>query len=201
MRQLSINFRESEINLENTKGRGGFRLDLALSYGREMQDPIFDQVWDDPTNTYTIDVNAYLPIWDWGERSSRIEASRIGLDQTRLRIEQAEQSIRSNVLNQVRSLEEFEDRALAMEQNLALATELSASSLELYRQGSITAFDLLQSFRRQADTAQNFLDAYLGWRSALLSIQELTFYDFERGLPLLQSFGFRASPDLEFDHP
>jgi hypothetical protein len=59
----------------------------------------------------------------------------------------------------------------------------------------------VQSFRRQADTAQNFLDAYLGWRSALLSIQELTFYDFERGLPLLQSFGFRASPDLEFDHP
>ncbi len=201
MRQLSINFRESEINLENTKGRGGFRLDLALSYGREMQDPIFDQIWAEPTNTYTIDVNAYLPIWDWGERSSRIEASRIGLDQTRLRIEQAEQSIRSDVLNQVRSLDEFEDRALAMEQNLALATELSASSLELYRQGSITAFDLLQSFRRQADTAQNFLDAYLGWRSALLSIQELTFYDFERGLPLLQSFGFRASPDLEFDHP
>ena len=195
IRQLNIDFRENEIRLEETKGRRGFRMNLAFSYGREMQDPIFDQILADPTNTYTVDVNAYLPIWDWGERSSRINASRIGLDQTRLRIEQAEQSIRSDVQNQVRNAGEFEDRAVAMEQNLLLATELSASSLELYRQGSITALDLLQSFRRQVDTANNFLDAYLGWRRSLLRIQQLTFYDFERGMPLLQRFGVLGGTD------
>ena len=113
----------------------------------------------------------------------------------RLRIEQTEQSIRSDVQNQVRNAEEFEDRALAMEQNLLLATELSASSLELYREGSIAALDLLQSFRRQVDTANNFLDAYLGWRRSLLRIQQLTFYDFERGMPLLQRFGVMGGTD------
>lgn len=195
LRQLNISFRENEIRLEETKGRRGFRMDLAFSYGREAQNPIFDRIWADPTNTYTVDVNAYLPIWDWGERSSRIAASRIGLDQTRLRIDQAEQSIRSDVVNQVRNAEEFEDRALAMEQNLLLATELSASSLQLYLQGSIAALDLLQSFRRQVDTANNFLDAYLGWRRSLLRIQQLTFYDFELGIPLLQRFGVMEGTD------
>ena len=195
MRQLNINFRENEIRLEETKGRRGFRMDLAFSYGREAQDPIFDRIRADPTNTYTVEVNAYLPIWDWGERSCRIAASRIGLDQTRLRIDQAEQSIRSDVVNQVRNAEEFGDRALAMEQNLLLATELSASSLELCLQGSIAALDLLQSFRRQVDTTNNFLDAYLGWRRSLLRIQQLTFYDFDLGIPLLQRFGVMEGTD------
>ena len=197
IRQLNISLRENEIRLEETKGRRGFRMDLGFSYGREAQDPIFDQIWADPSNSYTIDVNAYLPIWDWGERSSRIEGSRIALDQSRLRREEAEQSIRSDMRNQVRNVGEFEDRALAMEQNLGLATGLSESSLELYEQGLISALDLLQSFRRQVDTANNFLDAYLGWRRALLRIQQLTFYDFELDLPLLERFGVMSSPETD----
>ena len=197
MRQLNISYRESEINLENTRGRGGFRMDLAFSYGREMQDEVFRQIWGQPTNTYTVDVNAYVPIWDWGGRSARIEASRLGLDQIRLRIEQADAQIRSDVQNQVRNVEEFEGRVLAMQDNLALATELSRSSTELYRDGSITVLDLLQSFRRELDTANNFLDAYLGWRRALLRIQELTFFDFEQGVPVLERYGVALGEDLE----
>lgn len=193
MRQLNISYREGEINLENTRSRGGFRMDLALSYGREMQDPTFRQMWERPSNTYTIDVNAYLPIWDWGQRSARIASSRIGLDQVELRIEQAEQDIRSQVQNQVRNVEEFEERTLAMEGNLALANDLSISSIDLYQEGSITALELIQSFQRESDTASNFLDAYLGWRRALLRIQQLTFFDFESMLPVLERFGVSMS--------
>ena len=82
-----------------------------------------------------------------------------------------------------------------MEQSLLLATELSASRLELYLQGSIAALDLLQSFRGQVDTTNNFLDAYLGWRRSLLRIQQLTFYDFELGIPLLQRLGVMEGTD------
>ena len=198
MRQLNINYRESEINLENTRGRGGFRMDLALSYGREMQDPGFREMWSRPSNTYTVDVNAYLPIWDWGRRSASIASSRIGLDQVQLRIEQAEQDIRSQVQNQVRNVEEFETRTLAMEGNLALASNLSQSSINLYREGSISALELIQSFQRESETASNFLDAYLGWRQALLRIQRLTFFDFESMLPVLERFGVSTTiPDTQ----
>jgi len=189
MRQLSINYREGELNLENTRARGGFRVDLAVSYGREAQDPLFNQIWTDPTNSYTLDVNAHLPIWDWGERKARIESSRISLDQTQLRIEQVEQQIRSDVANQVRNVEEFQARALNMEVNLGLASDLAQESLGLYRDGAITALDLMQNFRRSLDTAGNLRDAYLGWRRALLRVQQLTYYDFEISLPLLERFG------------
>ncbi len=193
LRQLDISYREDEIDLEETKGRNSFRMDLALSYGREMQDPIFQDMWGEPTNTYTVDVNAYLPIWDWGARNQRIAASEISLEQTALRIEEAEVQIFSNVLNEVRNVEEYESRALAMEENLTLASDVSQESLNLYREGRITVLELIQSLRRELDTANNFLDAYLGWRGALLRLQELTFYDFELGMPVVERFGLMMS--------
>jgi len=192
MRQLDIDYREDEIDLDQTKGRGGVQVDVELTYGREMQDPIFAQMWGEPTNTYTIGVNGRIPIWDWGERKYRIQAAEVGLRQTELRREQAESEIRADVQSEVRNVSEYQTRALAMRENLELARELSTESLELYAQGDIAVVDLLQTLRRETDTADNLLDAYLGWRQAIVRLQEMTFYDFERGVPVLERFGIAA---------
>ncbi len=194
MRQLDINYRENEIRLDQTKGRGGMRIDVNLSYGREMQDPVFSAMWGQPTNTYTIGVDGRIPLWDWGERKYRIEASRVSLRQTELRIEEVEAQIRANVQSEIRNVSEFQARALAMEDNLGLATQLSQGSLAGYERGEITAVDLLQSFRRELDTAENLLDAYIGWRNSIRRLQVLTFYDFEQGIPVLDRFGVALAP-------
>jgi outer membrane protein TolC len=151
-------------------------------------------MWNRPTNTYTVGVNGEIPIWDWGERRARIDASQISLQQTRLRIEQAETDIRASVQNEIRNVAEYQGRALAMQENLRLAGELVEESLRRYRLGDVSALDLLQSFRREVDTAENLLDAYLGWKRAISELQEMTFFDFERGLPVLERFGVELRP-------
>lgn len=192
MRQLDIDYRENEIRLDQTKGRGGVQIDVEVTYGREMQDPVFQEMWDEPTNTYTVGVNGEIPIWDWGERKYRIQAAEVGLRQTHLRRQQEEDEIRANVQSEVRNVAEYQTRALAMEQNLELARELSQESLERYARGELAVVDLLQTLRREADTAGNLLDAYLSWRRAITRLQELTFYDFEREVPVLERFGIGA---------
>jgi outer membrane protein TolC len=189
MRELDIALRTSELRLEDTKGRGGFRMDLSVSYGRERQDEAFDRLWSDPDNSYTLDVDAFLPIWDWGERKARIASSQIGIEQSRLRIDEAQIQIVSSVRNEVQNVREYEARAMAMRANLDLARQISESSFERYGNRSITALDLISSLRREADTAGNFLDTYVGWREALVRLQSMTFFDFERGMPLLERYG------------
>ena len=195
MRQLDIQYRQNELNLDQTKGRNSFRVNLNFSYGRENQDPRFGAIFGSPTNTYSVDVNASIPIWDGGERSARIRSSEISVRQTALRIEEAETQIISNVENEVRNVTEFQNRALSMEENLDLASGLAASTLDLYIEGSASIFDVLQTFRTEAATAENLLDAYLGWRSSLLRIQRTTYYDFELGLPVLERYGVRLPGD------
>src|SRR6185503_15225464 len=97
--------------------------------------------------------------------------------------------ILTEVENEVRNVEELQSRLLAMQDNLTLAAGISRQSLDQYRQGAITALDLLQSLRRERDTAGNFLDAYVSWRESIQSLQRITYFDFERGQPVLQRFG------------
>lgn len=189
MRQLGLQRRHQELQLDEVKGRGGFELDVSLSYGREMQDEVLGRIWDQPQSSYTVAVRGSLPLWDWGERSKRIQATALGVDRALLEIEETVAETDSRVRNEVRTVSEFEDRAFAMQTNLLLARSAAATSLERYTAGETSALELVQSLRRELDTADNFLDTYLGWRSALRGIQRQTFFDFEAGAFILDRFG------------
>lgn len=189
LRQLEINHREGEINLDNVAGQQSFRVDVELTYGREMQNSYLDDLFREPSNSYSASVSAYVPIWDWGRRGYRIAAQQINLEQVRLRMEQTETDIASSVNNEIRNVEEYQMRATAMQDNLTLAHDTSETSIDRYETGVITASDLIQSLEREVTTAQNFLDAFLGWRRALLRLQRLTYYDFETNQPVLDRFG------------
>ena len=192
MRELDMSLRRSEIRLEGTKSRGGFQMDLEMSYGRERRDDQLDRIWVDPDNSYTVDINASIPVWDWGERDARIASSEIGIRRSRLRIEEVELQTVSNVRNEVLNVRDRQSRTMAMRENLELARGVTETSFRRYRNGTITATDLMLSLRREADTAENFLDAYLGWRESLRRLQEMTYFDFERGVPILERFGVES---------
>lgn len=188
MRRIAIQLRENEIRLDQTKGNNSFRMNVGVTYGREMQDPQFDHLWREPRNSYTVDLTATIPIWDWGQRRRRIEADEFQIQRTRLQEEETLSSIETSVRNEVRNLEEYEQRALAMQENVSLAHQLTASTLDRYRDGGLTLVELIQTIDRETNTAENFLDAYLGYRQALQRLQRLTFYDFEVGTPVLDRF-------------
>ncbi|MGD2123865.1 MAG: TolC family protein [Gemmatimonadota bacterium] len=189
MRNLAIDLRNSEIRLEDTKGRGGFQLDLNMSYGREKRDDELSNLWVRPDNSYTVNVSADIPLWDWGERKARLASSEIGIQQTLLRIEEQELEMVSDVRNEVLNVLDRETRTMAMRDNLELAQDVSETSFQRYQTGAISVLDLLLSLRRESETAENFLDAYLSWKSSLRSLQQQTYFDFERGVPVLERFG------------
>jgi outer membrane protein len=189
MRRLDITRRENQISLETTRARQAFRMNLGMTYGQEVQDPNFGNLWTEPRNSYTINVDAYLPIFDWGQRRYRIQGNRYNLERTELRIEEAETDIRSSVENQVRNVEEYEQRALSMQANLDRARQITRATIEGYARGEVTLVDVLQTVDRQGSTAGNFLDAYVGWRDSLQRLQRVTYWDFQRETEVLDRFG------------
>ncbi len=195
LQRMAIRRRRDELDVSQARGWNAFRLSFEATYGRETMDPRFEALWDRPSNSYTIGVHAYVPIWDWGRRRAQVQAERIGLQRTELEIDETENRIRSDIENAVRNLQEYQARALSMRKNLERAQQISQSSLSLYGEGSITVLDLLQTFRRQEDTDRNFLRAYLGYQEALRSLQDYTHYDFERAQPLFDRFDIHVPGD------
>ncbi|HET7275624.1 MAG TPA: TolC family protein [Longimicrobiaceae bacterium] len=195
LRQLEIRRRENEIDLENVRGRNSFRMDLEITYGREMEDPQFSQLMDDPRNSYTVGVRGYLPIWDWGEREARLEAQKLVIQGTELSIAQEREEIEISINNTLANLDEYQRRALNMRQNLDLAERVSRQSLAQYRGGAISIQDLMRALEQQMETGQNFLEAYMGYRRALLDLQGMTYYNFEYGVPVLERYGIQPVED------
>jgi outer membrane protein TolC len=185
-REFEIGLRNQEISLERTKSRGAFRLNLNMSYGRERRDEYFSHLWQDPENSYTVNISAYLPIWDWGERKARIEASKINIEQTKLYREEVMLGIVSSVRNEVLNVMDREGRTMAMLENLDLAREVSEDNFLRYEGGTLTAQELILSLLREVDTNENFLEAYVSWKESLRRLQAQTFFDFERDRPLLE---------------
>ncbi len=188
MRQLTIATRENEIRLNETKGQNAFRMNLNLTYGREVQDPRFQNLWTEPRNSYTVEVNATVPIWDWGERKHRIQAQQFSLDRAKLSEEQTLSEIETEVRNLVASLEDFGRRAQTMAETLKLAHELTETTVSRYRAGEVGLSDLMQALSRETTTANNLLNAWQGYQRTLRRIKEVTFFDFEAGMPLADRF-------------
>jgi outer membrane protein TolC len=188
IRDNELSRREEEIELENTIGNDAFHIDLEMTYGLEKSDPSYRNLWESQDNSYTVSVRAFIPIWDWGERKAEIQARKITLKKRDLYIEEERREIESEVQTDIINLREFQARAVRMQSNLRKAREISNVSLEQYSADLIGLQELFQNFERQEETADNLFDAYLGYRFALLSLLEDTYYDFERNMPLVQRF-------------
>lgn len=188
MRLLEINRRKREIDLTNIEGWNSFRMNVEMTYGLEKQDHDYHDLWEEYDNSYSFTLNAYVPIWDWGQRKARIEAGKISIRQTELYQEEVKSRIESEIKNAVQNLREYQKRALNMQTNVKRTYDITSLSIEQYAEDKISLQDLLQTLARQRETENNFLDTYLGYRKSLLTLITDTYYDYENNIKLLEKF-------------
>lgn len=188
LRLLEIARRQNQIDLTSVKGWNAFRMNIEMTYGLEKQDGELAKLWSSYDNSYSTTVNAYIPLWDWGQRQARIEAQDITIRKTELSMEEARTQIESEIRTAVQNVQEYQQRALNMQGNLQMAQEITSISLDQYTKKQISLQDLLQTLNRQRETESNFLEAFLGYRKSLLTLMIDTYYDYEKNIELLEKF-------------
>ncbi len=193
LRRLAITRRKNEINLNNSKGWDAFHVNLEMTYGLENIDDQFNNIWRDYDNSYSISLQAYVPIWDWGRHKAQVDAYKVTVKKTELSIEENRNRIRSDIINAVANLEDYQQRAVNMKQSAGTIQEITDFGMEQYREGAISLQDLLQMVTRQRETEMNFLDAYLGYRRSLLTLMVETYYDYENDISLIEKFRRQSS--------
>jgi outer membrane protein TolC len=154
----------------------------------EKQEETFNDLWNQYDNSYSVSVEAYIPIWDWGRRKTLIAADKISLRRSELAIEEFQEKVETDIRNAIEDLQEFQRRTLTMEEHLETSEALIEASVEQYEDGKMALQDILRSIKTQSETGRAFLDAYLGYRKSTLSLMTKTYYDFEFGQPLIERF-------------
>ena len=191
LERANISKRRSEIDVENEKGKNAFHLILEVTYGLEKENDRIQNLWERYDNSNSITLNAYIPVWDGGQRKARIQAELVDVRRRELEIIDEKEELRIDIINTFTDLNEYYQRSVNMKKGMEIAKEVTDISVGKYEQNEISLQDLLQTVDSHKETEVIFLDVYLGYRRSHLDLMVDTYYDFEKNISLLDEIDLK----------
>ncbi len=199
LRQNEISMEQQRMSIRQRKAAGMISGNIAVSYNfsgvdrsfreAESLSTTFRDSWDnmiDRKGALGASVSLSVPLLDWGANRARVRAAENQLVQQQVQDEtdriSIERDIRSSVSELQRSLRSF----VIMEKNIEIAEKSFAISMERYSNGDISSEDIASARVRLNSVYINRLSAYINYKLMLSDLARKTFFDFEKGISLLE---------------
>ena len=184
LRQREIDIENSEFSLIQTKALNEFHGDLNLSVGLFGDNENLGNIYASPTDNQQVSLSFSIPLWDWGERDSRIKAAEASIESQRINYEQEENDIIINIRKVYRNLTNLKNQIDIAKQNVKNAQLTYELNLEKYENGDLTGMDL-NIYQNQLSEKQLALtNALISYKLELLNLKIQTLYDFEAQQPV-----------------
>jgi outer membrane protein TolC len=180
LRQRKISIEESEFELMQTKSLNEFKGSLGLSVGLFGDNEKFGGVYDNPTDNESVSLSLIIPLWDWGERKSRIKASEASIETANISLEEEQNDIILSIRKVYRNLLNLQNQIEIARQNVINAQLTYDLNLEKYKNGDLTGMDL-NIFQNQLSEKQlSYTNSLISYKFELLNLKIQTLYDFEK---------------------
>lgn len=185
LRQRQINIENARFDLIRTSAMNEFKGDLTLSYGTIGTNELFDQIYEKPTKNQQVVVSLEIPLFDWGEKRSRIKASEAVLKSRELSLEDEKNDIIISIRQAYRNLNNLETQIELARQNVRNAELTYDINLERYKNGDLTSMDLSLYQNQLSQKKLGLVEALINYKLALLNMKIQSLWDFERNRPVL----------------
>jgi outer membrane protein TolC len=180
LRQREIDIENSQFDLIQTKAMNEFKGEMNLSVGIIGEDRVVGNVYNNPTNNPQVSLSFNVPLFDWGEKKSRIKAQEAVLQTRELNLENQEIQIVIDIRQVYRSLQNLKtqiDIARQNEKNAQLTYEIN---LERYANGDLTSMDLNLYQTQLSEKKMAYAQSLIDYKIELLNLKIQTLYDFEK---------------------
>jgi outer membrane protein len=145
----------------------------------ELAQSSFDDVRNRPPNR-GVALTFTFPIYDWGRGASKVKEARLRLQSKELFKEDQETTIRREVREIIRSVNESSEQLDIHRQNLELAHQSFHISQMRFENGDISNQELTMEQERLATIQLEYLDAFIGYQLAINDLKRKTMWDFEK---------------------
>jgi outer membrane protein len=184
LRQSQINIETSQFDLIQTKALNEFKGDLNLSFGYNGLNEKFTNLYDDPRNNENVRLELAIPLWDWGEKKSRIKASEASIKSAEISFEEEQNNIILGIRQVCRNLLNLQNQIGIAKQNVTNAQLTYDLNLEKYKNGDLTGMDLNIFQNQLSDKQLSFTNSLISYKLELLNLKIQTLYDFEKKEPV-----------------
>jgi outer membrane protein TolC len=180
LRQREIDIETSQFDLIRTKSLNEFKGSLGLSIGLFGDNEKFADVYANPTDNEDVSLSLSIPLWDWGERKSRIKATEATIESANISLEEEKNDIILGIRKVYRNLINLRNQINIARQNVANAQLTYDLNLERYKNGDLTGMDL-NLFQEQLSQKQlSYTNSLISYKLELLNLKIQTLYDFEK---------------------
>jgi outer membrane protein TolC len=180
LRQRKIDIESSQFDLIQTKALNEFKGSLGLSVGLFGDNEKFGDVYSNPTDNEEVSLSLTIPLWDWGERKSRIKATEATIEAANVSFDEERNNIILGIRQVYRNLINLRNQIAIARQNVTNAQLTYDLNLERYRNGDLTGMDL-NLFQEQLSQKQlSYTNSLISYKLELLNLKIQTLYDFEK---------------------
>jgi outer membrane protein TolC len=180
IRQRAIQVESSQFDLIQTKALNEFKGSLGLSIGLFGDNEKLSDVYANPTDNEDVSLSLTIPLWDWGERKSRIKASQASIESANVSLDDEKNNIILGIRKVYRNLLNLRNQIGIARQNVINAQLTYDLNLERYKNGDLTGMDL-NLFQNQLSEKQlSHTNSLISYKLELLNLKIQTLYDFEK---------------------
>jgi outer membrane protein len=179
LRQRAINIESARFDLTRTAAENEFKGSISTTLGLIGQNEEFSNIYDVPTKNLDFSVSIDIPLFDWGEKKSRLNASRAVIKTQELTSEEERNAIIIGINQAYRTLQNLEIQKEIAEQNVRNAQLTYDINLERYKNGDLTSMDLNLFQTQLSTTKMELVSTLIDYKLALLDLKIQSLYDFQ----------------------
>lgn len=185
LRQRKIDVDLSINNVTRAGAVNEFLGNLSLTYGLIGYDKKLENVWDGKQKNQSAVLSFQIPIYDWGERSSRIKASEATVKQNNLNESEQKKLILIGIRRAYRNLQNHVIQIDLSRKNVESAQLTYDINLERYKNGDLTSMDLNLIQNQLSQRKIDLVNSMISYKFSLLDLKVESLWDFEKNQPAL----------------
>lgn len=184
LRQRAISIENSQFDLIQTKALNEFKGNLGLSVGLFGDNQKVTDVYSNPTDNEGVSLSFSIPLWDWGEKKSRIKAAQATIESEKISLDDDQNNIIISVRKVYRNLLNLRNQIGIARQSVTNAQLTYDLNLEKYKNGDLTGMDLNIYQNQLSEKQLAYTNALISYKLELLNLKIQTLYDFEKKAPV-----------------
>jgi outer membrane protein TolC len=180
LKQRQINIQNSYNDLTVAKATNEFGGNIDLEVGLTGDNKEFPNIYDRPTKSPMFKVTFNIPIYDWGERKSRIKAAEASIKIQEINLESERTDIEIGIRKSYRNLQNLDMQIEIAKQNERNAQLTYEINLERYKNGDLTGMDLNLFQNQLSEKKMNLTNSLIDYKLELLNLKIQSLWDFEK---------------------